>query len=393
MLDSPPSPNPNATDWFRLLLRPIVWIPGFSIGLLLVFLAVWIYQPNNVLRIGVGDDEDSEGSVNETAADRLSPEQWAFAADIDDLDVLLEQIEQTPFNTNTANPPLNTSEAPELPQLNLPSAFPDLDAETPVGLFADFGSSNVTSPSTPGFLGIDPLNANQITSGAELPNQVSGSLGNSNSQTSTSPLQQALDNLNQNPGQNPGIPAQQSRFGIPKTSMPTVAPQEQLSPNSNVGNNPSNNLGNSLNSGIPNSNTTNPNLINPNLINPSGVNPAYSPPINTGLSNPINYSSQNNSNSGIVAGQTVAPSPPTTTIPAPPSLGNIVNSNPGLESIQPSFPGASQVPQFPPSSTVSSPTTLLQPVAPVAPVAPFSTPRQAPGQYIGNGEINTFSNP
>lgn len=378
---SPPQSEENQT-WLSILMQPLFWMPALGVGLVLFFIAAWIYQPDRTLRFGIGENgETTQGSVNAEADGRLTPEQWSFAADIDDLDVLLEQIEQTP-GTQTPGSPLNLQN-PEVPQLDLPSAFADVGAENALNIPTLFQTPQAT-PANSGFLGVDAVNSNgggdssgtlngstqslvNSNVGNSAGNSVNGSLQNSQVMN---PLQQALDRFEAENTAASALP----NVGIVQSTVQT--PQQFAQPGTLPQTSPvQNGLGTNALPPATNS-VAFPSQVSASTsgVNSGVATPTTIPTIPTAGNQTSTIPTQSATQPGVLP---VVPAASSFAIPAGAANSTVII--PGLESIQPAFPIVPQSQQFLPE----------QPVQP----APFSAPRQIPGQSVGNGEINTFSNP
>ena len=340
-------PQPKSPTLLQLLLdwiqRPAVWVPGFAALLALVFITEWVVHPE-------AEVTATNTIVNEDARSKLTPEQSALASEIDDLDVLLTQLDgeanaqllQDPKQKKGQKESQATSET----RLDLPT----FKINDPViGVPGDTGEANLERSSV----------LRNFFSSRNATTEPTGSDTASGSAIVVNESDQGTLSLSLQP---PATPL----FGAPQSiGLPQVLPATGL---------------NSPGSG--NRTTTTPVLPAPPALNPtgypynasgssatSGTPSGYRPPYNTPYNNtPYNAPTYNPvpaTNSGGAYGS-----------------GGTTTSNPSNN-----FSSGSEVPVSP----YALDSSFSNPLAP--PEIPAPDYRLAPGQYTGNGEINTFANP
>ena len=348
-------------------MRPLFWMPALGVGFVVFFIAVWIYEPSQILNLGV--DDDSEGAVNTEALQRLSPEEWSFAADIDDLDVLLNEIDS---HSNSSSIPSaldsqNQDTAQTASKTGLTDTPSDSEAPAPVLSLLNPSSLLIGSPSSSqtGFLGLNAFSPTNDTRSLESATG-SRTLTNTNNTTSSQAsasqnfsgsLEQALARFE---SQNSSQP--QHLFGTSQNAFPSPA----LYNEANIAETTSSRASSDRSA------STQSTPINP-FSSSSVANPA----------NPVPLSPATPSSLVPITPASAPLTPSPVLFQAPNSLSP-QNSLPSLQSIQPGLPIVPQAQQLLPSAAPLPQTGLA---------APFSIPNQPPGQYIGNGQINTFSNP
>lgn len=360
--------------YFRARLRPFTR-PAFwaSLSVLsLIGLFVWEawQHPEWLFK-----NPENETPIADTT---LSNEDSAVAADIDSLPVLMQELDEADlsvaalklnqqpqtqtlfddFLNKQAAEAANTSNNAQ--QATQPPAAP-LPVYDPLGI-------ETQAPSNPGY-----VYGSGSPIGNQTPAQTSGVGGNnfagSTVQTPTakqvSPLQAALDRLDNN---SPAASAQtQTQINTPGTNTNSLGqPTQPTAPLPGQVVQPA-----SAYSGTGNYSNMPGQVVQPGSPYPgypgSGVVPATSNPVNS-----YTYLNQTAPVPGVPPVQQIAPQV------APITQGNYavpVYQNPVPVNPVPNNFGATQVQP-----------SQLQP-------SPFSVPRPIPGRYIGGGEINTFSNP
>lgn len=354
----------------RLLQRPLVW--GSAALILLagyLFFEYW-KNPDRLTsdrHTGTGhaasnSDADAASLAGVAGAEDLdllqSDEERAIAADIDSLPLLLSEF-KLDIKTPAASPTPSVPPAPQatvlspaeiqVPTLLLPTNSPNIPATSTSPAIGQ-ATFNLELPETSrdtnaaaGAIAPTSLSVNLTESRAEItPNP---SLGTEPTlpPVSRSALQQAMDGSI--PAASPTTPS------APAAAHPPL-PSSTFSPNTPI-------------------------LPGQPIAAPATQT---SPPLgSTGYTTPPALRDGASSRSSLPTGATG----PTQTSPATGSAiapAASFNSPPSLTSpnsgLQPSVPAFSESEAIAPSQT-----------------APFSIPRNIPGRPIGNGEVNTFSNP
>lgn len=391
-----PKPNDGSRRYLKAQLRPltkpIFWASAALFGLSIFVLASLFHQPNQVLGNG-----DRDAVVNLDGNDSLTPEERAKAAEIDDLSVLLKELDDTGTidsvsgrlnNKQTANletpkaiaesektatatpsvppPPTDSGQFEALPllQLSLP-AQGNLPPGSPAGIGAKGSSA---------FVGFDPRPAGTATA----PTQ---------SSSTTTPLADALQNYNAQPGPQ----------GQRSTSNSANNSTSSLSNRRNQSRSPEPGAGTASNGPFP---TLIPSYSNPSDGTPNSGSTSYGYGLPGGSSQSrIPQNSSDNAFSQLLNPNLSIPSAPG---PAPLNLAPIqpVSPRPVFGATQSnaftSLPSnrnpSGGTPSGAPSNVSPNPAFGNRP-SNVASPAPYSIPNRSPGQYSGNGRINTFANP
>lgn len=369
-----PKPSPGSNRYLKAQLRPLTkpvfWASAGLFGLSLFALLSLFRQPNTVLGSG-----DRDASVNLDDNDSLTPEERARAAEIDDLSVLLKDLDKSK-TIDSVSGRLNEAQTTNL---EAPEAIADAETSKPsqpVSSGGDFqqlpllnlsptqANGTGTQTGSSGFTGFDPRTSGQVG-------------GSATSTHAITPLAAALE---RNGSTAPSVTT------INGTS-PASIPGTTSSPNSTTS--PSGQRTGALSNGV----------------QPNG-SPTYSTPISTPPAPSYNnfqgltpQNSSNNAYSQILNPNLVVPTAPV----SPASLAPLFPAQPAIAS-----PSLGQIQYNPHSngaiaptlnSSQNSPTAVFgAPSRPVtAPLpnnpAPYSVPNTTPGQYSGNGRINTFANP
>jgi len=326
-------------DWIQ---KPTVWVPGFAALLALVFITEWVVHPEPEITA-------TNTIVNEEARTKLTPEQSALASEIDDLDVLLKQLDNEanaellkkpqkkaePDSTTTVDLPTFKINAPVLGVPGEARAPGETNFERSSVLRNFFSSRNGATEETG--TASDPVSAAVVSASDN------GTLSLSLQQPAAAPL-----------------------FGTPQSiGLPTV---------------------------LPPSGSNRPVSSDRTLTAPV---PAASAPYLT-TPNTTGYGSYPYPSSGTVGNPGTPPgsayySPTYNPATAPYAGGSGVSGSgvPGVSTgnLPNNLPSGSVVPVSP----YALDSSFSNPLAPPAIPAPDS--RLAPGQYAGNGEINTFANP
>ena len=339
------SPKPGTTELLlQWLQNPKIWVPGFLTIVALVFITDWVIYPD------AQENTENEAIVNETARQQLTPEQSALASEIDDLDVLLQQLDnQAPQD------PLPPSPVED------PSVQDSLILNTTPLASASQSSEFIAAPSQ-NPIDRSPVLRNFFTNRSTLETEAHSSTASAFVVVSPSGEGSLSLSLQQPALLPPGV----------QSSSPAVfgAPQA-------IG------LPRSLSSaGSPTV------LTHPAIPSTSAVN-VSAPPYGTAWDDSSLGRSPNPS--------TIVPIgyPYHSSVSIPGTI-----ANPGIKSPYTSYSGTG----LPNSTGANIPPEPIVPVSPYTldpsfnnPLAPVETPgseyRFAPGQYVGNGEVNTFANP
>lgn len=336
------------------------------------------------------DPEDTTPIADTT----LSNEDSAVAADIDNLQLLMKELD----DADVSAAPLKLGQQPETQSL-LDDLLRNQAAEA--AKIAD--NAQATEPANLPLTAYDPLgvetqaqsNNRSFYDGGVSPRSkqvpartwgVGGTnLANSTLQSPTatqvSPLQAALDRLGSNNSSSTSAP-NQTQINTPasntnslgQTTQPTGLLPGQVSQSVNSGY--STLPGQGVQPTSPYAGTSNYSNMPAQVVQPGSPYPGYPGyGVAPATSNPVNsytYLNQPAPVPGVPAVQPVVPQV------APVTQGNYgvpVYQNQAPVNAVPNNFGATQV----------QPSQLTP--------SPFSVPRQIPGRYIGGGQINTFSNP
>lgn len=383
----------------RPLIKPQVW--GTLTVLSVLGFGTWAYF-NHPEWLALTEDQQTIGPTN-TASEMqpdISAEDKAIGADIDNLSVLQQELsvsDSNPIDLNGENnqtenlfdefikkkesAPTNTSVSGEKSTASANITNPlATKAVEPFGKGSIFPSGNwigvqshpKTTETSDNALdstnsansvnGNSPRSAvNPLQSALDRSNKTGNNSTTQNNDPNTSPLQSALDR-NSTPSQNTnGLKQQDSTNNLSPTAIPgqTTTP---VSPNYGS-----------------NGYSTFPQTTAPSSSTVPGATGYNTPAYNN------NYTP--NSYTYLTQPQTVQTAP----VPAQtnPSLTPTTPSNLGQSPFQNSISGNGyNNPGYNPS--ISNPGL---PATQVQQPSNFSVPRQIPGQYIGGGQINTFSNP
>lgn len=353
-----------ATPWFRVLLNRLAFftkpVPLVS-SVFVVLLAVFIWEYTSHPEWFGAFSQEEEGPNENIGLSGLTPEEQAAAADIDNLELLLRDL-----NAETAGQPSIQAEGVAEESLSLQDILASLqgtEGQTPEESnipFSEYlqqyqfagGATQGTPQATNSSL--DLLNSLMSSPDSD----VEGSLP-------PTALQQALQNqeaarLNSDRSSDTESDATNEvralNDGEPRQLTPAGAELLSTEEPGLTGTNPL---------GLPF--YASPTL--PQQSPPPGTT-GYTPPASLGLTQPTGT----NTGAGTV--------PSAAGVPSVPSAASS-NLNLGVPDVDVS--GGSLVPYTPLPSSIQRTTP-----APVP--SPFSVPR-APGSYIGGGYINTFSNP
>jgi hypothetical protein len=356
----------------QLLQRPLVW-GSTALIVLAGYLFFEYWKKADQLTSGDTTDQatsDSDAASLAGVADAgdlgllQSNEERAIAADIDSLPLLLSEFKldiEAPAVPSPLPTPLETVSSPS--EIQLPTSAPVLPMPLPANSsafpavstapLADQSAFNLERPEFG--QGLTPSNP-----GAIVPSSPAISPAGDRSEMSSSPNLATETNTTQPPRS--ALQQAMDGIGTPAASSPTplgaTAPTQPLMPSSAFQSTP---ILPSQPAAAPASQTSPP-LGSTGYITP----PALRAGTARGSARPIGAASSNQT--APTAGDAIAPAP-SFNVPA-----GITPLSPGLQQADPSASGVSGA------------------IAP-APPAPFSIPRDIPGRPIGNGEINTFSNP
>ncbi|MDX2097916.1 MAG: hypothetical protein SFW36_09080 [Leptolyngbyaceae cyanobacterium bins.59] len=348
-----------------ILLRPVIWGP--AVGIVLLGLFTWPYWSPLV---GIKPSEENATVVQEEdTTSQLSSEEQAIGADIDTLSLLLKETDpnqdgsfapglgilageepgeqqglfDSVFNSESAKEeqsptPPNSGAAKATTRTSAPKTSQDFNFLNPNPLTTQPSTGISTrSPFLPGMEGVNPLLAPR-----------SGSRSGRGGATLTSPLQTAIEQSQMGRSQTGQLSPSGVQSAPGTGSLPVGSSQPPLF-------------------GVPSQSVVTPALS----TNTSGQTSTLAPGFNQAL--PSNGAS---TIPGITPANSIAPPVTPQTLPTTP-----VTTTPLGQSNFQSAPGGSSGMG---SSTFNNrPQQLAQPSPP-----PFSVPRS-----IGNGEINTFSNP
>jgi hypothetical protein len=349
----------HSPSLLQVIQRPQVWIPGSAALLTLLFLGTRVLNPN------LPETADNAEVANDQASQQLTPEQSLLGSDIDNLDVLLNELKpgeeasapenaragaraQTPEEADSTLQPLPSTLSNGT--LTLPSFTLNAPPIAPEETIAP-GEESISDPNAPA---ADP---NLEMRPAQLRNFFSNITGTTQP-TTLAPLSAATQNT-LNPSL-PASPASNTRlFGSPQL---LGLPQSNLS-------------------------GTSPTAI--------GTTPIGNTPIGT---TPSLTSSTSSSAFSVPQRPAPASGIPTvpTGLPASGSVGGSLggpSANLGLPQSSSHLPSNNFSNNSLPPSPYSLDRSFTDPLAPPVQSPGQPAPALAPGQYIGNGQINTFANP
>lgn len=341
----------HSPSFLRVIQRPQFWIPGSAAMMTLVFLGNWVLNPQTDLP----DTADNAAVVNDRARQQLTEEQSVLGSDIDNLDVLLNQLnpESDPVTLESKVTGLKTLSKSDtvlnLPNfsLNTPDSIGEGESSTIAGVE---NNSNATSNTLR-----SPQLRNFFDNSSPTTNPITNPLGGD---TAQSPLTAQSARLI------PLSPETESTLNRPLSaaSLPLFGSPQSLGVSQNISG------GVVSGSGTPVSPSLIPGSVPPSS-NPSGAMYAPYSPVTSPL-RPANASS----------------------LPYPSTSSSGTAGNLGLSNSSVNFPQSSTGNALIPSPYSPDP-SFTDPLTP--PVAGTVQPNSplAPGQYIGNGEINTFANP
>jgi len=381
--------NPGSNRYLKAQLRPLTkpafWASAGLFGVSLFALTTLLKQPDTVLSNG-----DRDAIVNLDENDSLTPEERARAAEIDDLSVLLKDLDKSQTIDSVSN---RLNEA-QTTNLEAPEAIADLNSNKPARPAAasnsEFtplppidltprNSNNSSQNSTgSGFIGFDPRSSGQV-----------GVNSTSSSNNELAPLAAALERYSANNSTQNSAELQldDSRAGTGATSAEATSSGSGSTTPTAIGQRTG-----VLSNGVQ-----------------SNGSPTYTPPLSastsalpsSSTSQPlIPQNSNDNAYSQILNPNLVIPTAPTLPQPASPSFPALPPAaRPSLSGAAPSGSNSSAFPQATAPTGGSSPNPVFgapssSTAAPAAiNPAPYSVPNPTPGQYSGNGRINTFANP
>ncbi|HAX75504.1 MAG TPA: hypothetical protein DCY88_06675 [Cyanobacteria bacterium UBA11372] len=359
--------------YFRARLRPFTrpafWASLSVLSLIGLFMWEAWQHPEWLFK----NPEDATPIADTT----LSQEDSAVAADIDNLQLLMKELDDANVNVaalNFSQPPQTQSVLEDLlkqqaaeaakiaadAQATQPSAAP-LTVYDPLGI-------ETQAPSNPGSLyggGVSPrVNQTPAQSSGVGVSNLAGSTLQTPTTTQVSPLQAALDRLGNN-SPTTSVPSQ-TQINSPAANTNSAAPGQVPQPLPLQVVQPAS----------PYTGTSNYSNMPGQVVQPGSPYPGYPgytvPPA---TSNPVNSYTYLNQTAPVPA---VPPAQPVVPQVAPVTQGNYgvpAYQNPAPVNGVPNNFGATQVQP-----------SQLEP-------SPFSVPRPIPGRYIGGGQINTFSNP
>jgi hypothetical protein len=374
---SSPRRLPASFRYFKARLlslsRPAVWMPALFLTLVGAFLLEYSTHPD-----WFGYDEDNEGPNQSELGETLSPEDLSVAAEIDNLDVLSNDfLTDAPRNGNQNNNQSNNQgESVASPN---PEPSPTLSAGDRYLANQDNsvdlpGASNSRTPSLDLFSdffnpasrsGATAANTNNMNrgNGTGMTNNV-----NDTSTATMSPLQQALN------AQTAANAASESDSAENSANAPANNSTTQTT------------AGAESTTGLADSSTDA--LLAPLPAPASFIRTSSQmspPPGTTGYTQPT------------VVNQAPLTAPAPTGYPIVPPAAGVPNAS-GVAVPTNGYSNGYVPGQVPQAGVGTFGPALSQPIeaqpSQFAPTpAPFSAPRRAPGRYLGNGEINTFSNP
>jgi len=314
----------------------------------LVPLSNWVLNPKQ----NVPEETENAGVVNDRARQQLTTEQSVLGSDIDNLDVLLNQLNLESEPSGSKSP--TSSKVLTLDEKNL----------------------------SPSQLNPSELKSSQPNSGLNVPSfslntpeSIAGEESSTNSNGTPNLILRPAQVRNFFSNNPPSIQTTQSTLSL--TSLPPET----------------------LNQSLPVSNSpllANPPLGSPQFNSPQFDNPQFGNPQSLGLPQsslsgpiaPVNSSpgvfpvSPNSSNSsGYGIPSTLSSGTSSPSLSAPLSSSSFVPSSNVGRSLPPAPNPYSLDPSF------------ADPLTPAVQGIPQPVSPLAPGQYIGNGEINTFANP
>lgn len=383
----------------RFLLQPRIWGSAGVVAVVGIFF--WQFSENPEWFSLEPDSTLNPGN----SGSQLTPEQQSIAADIDNSKVLLEALGGNnslvgPLNTNIEvnNSLLKPAQDQAKKTESTPGSNPLLDSFL-----------NLSPPKTPASLeGNSPKPSNLGNRAAENPPIETNSGSNLGINGVGSPSTSA---------ENPETP----QTSLQQAMQNYLQTQETENTDGNAPSDTTDGTNNSVISGTNSTDTPLNSLVNPNrALNPIspntvGVTPfTGSPTVVGGATQPSWSVPRSNPNPaiGIVP---LAPNPYQTNVTLPPVLPTVPTVTPGTAAIG-GYSNFNSLPlnNTPPSYSVTPNTGINSTVQPVQPnnyMTPsnlnpniqqgqigqpqpnFSVPNQAPGRYIGGGEINTFANP
>ena len=337
----------HSPSLLQVIQRPQFWIPGSAALLTLLFLGNRVLNPI----ANFSETPENGGVASDRASQELTADQAVTGSDIDNLDALLKDLD--PREGAPPEPPSEEPTLQDLPQglsnttLNLPSFTHNAPPIAP-GETIDSTPSEPNTPATDPTLEMRP---------AQLRNFFSTVTDGSAQPTILNP-------------------------SSPETQAPLTTPQ--LSSASRL-------FGSPQTLGLPQSNLSTLNLSPINLTPPLspttiGTNPPLTPP-SASSSVPLSP-----------AAPSVLPPVPAGLTPIGSPALNSPTANLGLPSSSSNAAGNNfSTNNFSNNVLIPSPYSLdrsfTDPLAPPIQAPGQPAPNLAPGQYIGNGEINTFANP
>lgn len=352
----------HSPSFLQVIQRPQFWIPGSAALLTLLFLGNRVLNPT----MDFPETSENAGVANDRASQQLTPEQSVLGSDIDNLDVLLNELKpgeeaQTSSaqnasakNSSPQNPGSEDSGLQPLPSsvsnttLNLPS-FTLNAPTTTIVLGETIGStpSDATDPNTEANLEMRPAQLRNFFSNPSNSNSGTSNIGtstigtNTNQTTTLAPLSPTTQStLNALPASNSRLFGSPQSLGLPQSNLSGISPTAigTTQPLTSSSSAPPSSLNLPLRPVTPSAIPAVPTSLAPR----GGLEGLSSPSANLGLPQSSNNFSSNNSLS-----------------PSPYSLDS----------------------------------SFTDPLAPPVQGIVQPSPALAPGQYIGNGEINTFANP
>ncbi len=388
--------SPYLKARLRPLMQPKLWVSAGIFAMSAFVLVRMFMQPDQFLG-QAGDDRGAAANVE--ANDNLSPEERAIAAELDDLEVLLKELDDEgtleaaeAMVTPASNQANQTVQSPDLdfktPEITIPDVnYGKFDSLPLVDLTPRRNNSQTAIAGQPaGFVGINSVSDNPALNLPVTAGQAS------DDQTAINPLQAALDryapqpfgtSFNNSGGNTQGSTLEQAISASESTALSNTAPAETAASTSSI---------------APTVSITNPTVTTPTT---STGTQATTPSNNafTQLINPQSTTLQTPTQLQIPQIQTPQVTTPQVTTPQIPQVATPQFQTTPQFTTTPQF---SSTPQFqtPTSTNSALPSqTLNQPVG--TPVyqqsangaTNFGVPNNPPGQNIGGGQINTFSNP
>lgn len=369
----------------RILQRPSVWVSSaVLLGAIVLLAETWKHPEWFANDNQPSVDQPSANSADTDSPTRPNPAPLDPFASVDQPQFGTAEDAEDPLSALSSRGLSNSSETDRLdsPLLLPPNRFPAARSSSSPSVPDPFASLRTRSSASSG--NTSESNATENSAASSFGNGFSSGSQFNDSQNPFGSASQSSGNQSPNSaGINP-LESAIERHNSPASVQSTPFPQSGLaSPNSNLDSTTTSpELPTPTAPGIGQSTSVQPTFVQPQ---PIPGQPSY------GQTQPQPQFLPQTAPAPGTTGYTLPPAFRTNAnTPAGPSFGNYNNQSNYNPSGVPSI-GSPSTPQSGVPSSTAQPQFQASPSQPTP--APFSVPRAAPGQAIGGGRINSFSNP